>query len=63
MGRVGGGPVSGHEMVKIGNSAHLITVNKQERHMLLWREGVLLAKYRIALGAAANGGAKTARGG
>ncbi|PWK30239.1 L,D-transpeptidase-like protein [Pseudomonas sp. OV226] len=62
MGRVGGAPVPGHEMVKTGNSADLITVNKQERQMLLWRKGVLLAKYRIALGAAANGGAKEQEG-
>jgi hypothetical protein len=62
MGRLGGGPAPTLELDQPNKQADLITVNKQERRMFLWREGVVLAEYRIALGAAANDGAKQREG-
>ena len=62
MGRLGGGPAPTLALDQPNKQADLITVNKQERRMFLWREGVVLAEYRIALGAAANDGAKQREG-
>ncbi|UVM48422.1 L,D-transpeptidase family protein [Pseudomonas sp. B21-015] len=62
MARFGGGPAPTAEFDQSEKHADVVTVNKQERRMSLWREGVILAEYRIALGAAADDGAKQREG-
>ncbi|VVP43690.1 L,D-transpeptidase family protein [Pseudomonas fluorescens] len=62
MGRLAGGPAPTMELDQSKKQADVITVNKQERRMLLWREGRVLAEYRISLGTAANDGAKQREG-
>jgi murein L,D-transpeptidase YafK len=59
MGRLAGGPPPTAEAVE---QADLITVDKAQRRMVLWRAGTRLAEYRVALGAAGDEGHKQHEG-
>lgn len=59
MGRLAGGPAPEAESVE---QADLITVDKTQRRMQLWREGKVLSEYRIVLGAAGDAGHKQREG-
>lgn len=59
MGRLAGGPEPLAESVE---QADLITVDKTQRRMQLWREGKVLSEYRIVLGAAGDEGHKQREG-
>lgn len=59
MGRLAGGPAPLMEPVA---QADLITVDKAQRRLQLWREGTVLSEYRIVLGAAGDEGHKQREG-
>lgn len=50
------------EMATSADQADLIRVDKSDRRLELWRGDRLLGRYRIALGAAADAGAKAREG-
>ena len=60
MARIGSGIAP--DLEQPDRQADLITVDKQQRRMLLWRQGELLAEYRIALGGAGDEGHKQREG-
>ena len=59
MGRLAGGP---EPAPVAAEQADLITVDKAQRRMQLWRDGQVLGEYRIALGAAGDAGHKQREG-
>lgn len=59
MGRLAGGPEPVAEPVMV---ADLITVDKAQRRMVLWRYGQVLNEYRVSMGAAADAGHKQREG-
>ena len=60
MARIGSGPVPVVHSAE--RQADLITVEKRERRMVLWRGGRALASYDISLGAASDAGHKQREG-